>query len=159
MPRGRYLSRRTKIRHVHLWIDGQRALKSLHSASAVEDGRPRLHDAFGRILLRMRFARSTDVETARCLRALEGHTHFVWSVAWSVDQSRALSGDSGNTVRVWDVETGRCLRTLKILSFRHASMRSPCFLRPEVLLLALCCQESATTAPRRAGLRSRPLTE
>ena len=49
----------------------------------------------------------------RCLRVLEGHTRHVWSVAWSADERRALSGASDNTVRLWDVETGRCLRVLE----------------------------------------------
>ncbi len=33
-----------------------------------------------------------DVETGRSLRVLEGHMSSVWSVAWSPDQRRALSG-------------------------------------------------------------------
>ena len=37
----------------------------------------------------------------------------VWSVAWSADQRRALSGSDDKTVRLWDVETGRCLRVLE----------------------------------------------
>ena len=37
----------------------------------------------------------------------------VWSVAWSADQRRALSGADDKTVRLWDVETGRCLRVLE----------------------------------------------
>ncbi len=53
------------------------------------------------------------METGRCLRALEGHTSDVYSVAWSTDQLRALSGSADCTVRLWDVETGRCLRVLE----------------------------------------------
>ncbi len=54
-----------------------------------------------------------DVETGRCLRALEGHLGEVWSVAWSADQRYALSGSYDRTIRLWDVETGRCVRALE----------------------------------------------
>ena len=40
------------------------------------------------------------------------HTARVWSVAWSPDGRRALSGADDKTVRRWDVETGRCTRVL-----------------------------------------------
>jgi small GTP-binding protein len=53
------------------------------------------------------------VETGRCLRAFEGHTGSVWSVALSTDQRRALSSSQDTTLRLWDVDTGRCLRVLE----------------------------------------------
>src|SRR5262249_49143038 len=54
-----------------------------------------------------------DVETGRCLRVLEGHTHTVMSFAWGADYCHALTGSNDSTVRLWDVGTGRCLRVLK----------------------------------------------
>jgi small GTP-binding protein len=54
-----------------------------------------------------------DLRTGRCLRVFEGHTDWVWSVAWSADQRRALSGSHDKTVRLWDVVTGRSLRVLE----------------------------------------------
>ena len=47
------------------------------------------------------------------MREFEGHTRKGWSVAWSVDELRALSGASDGTMRLWDVETGRCLRVFE----------------------------------------------
>jgi small GTP-binding protein len=44
---------------------------------------------------------------------LKEHASSVWSVAWSGDGLRALSGSDDRTVRLWDVESGRCLRVLE----------------------------------------------
>jgi WD40 repeat protein len=63
-----------------------------------------------------------DLNTGREVRRLKGHASFVWSVAFSPDGRRAVSGsgemkeDKGKwqpvdcTVRVWDLETGREVR-------------------------------------------------
>ena len=54
-----------------------------------------------------------DVVTGRCLLVLAGHGEAVRSVAWSPDQSRALSGGMDHCIRVWDIDSGRCLRVLE----------------------------------------------
>ena len=45
------------------------------------------------------------------IRTLSGHSDRVMSVALSADGSRALSGSSDNTLKLWDLITGDCLAT------------------------------------------------
>lgn len=54
-----------------------------------------------------------DVTTGRELRRFQGHTHAVWSVAFSLDGRQALSGSGDHSVRLWDVTKGRELRRLE----------------------------------------------
>ncbi len=51
-----------------------------------------------------------DVEGNRDVRRCIGHTASVWSVAFSPDGTRLLSGSKDATLRLWDVATGRELR-------------------------------------------------
>ena len=53
-----------------------------------------------------------DVNTARPLRTLTGHTGWVISVSFSPDGQTLATGSWDNTVRIWDVNTGDPLRTL-----------------------------------------------
>jgi WD40 repeat protein/serine/threonine protein kinase len=41
------------------------------------------------------------------IRSFEGHLGVVWSVTFSRDERRVLSGGDDGVVRVWDVETGK----------------------------------------------------
>ncbi|WP_437838313.1 pentapeptide repeat-containing protein [Sorangium sp. So ce1153] len=65
---------------------------------------------------RRRFAgmiRLWDVATGRALRALEGHTERVLSVAFSSDGRSLASCADDKTVRLWDAATGQVLRVLE----------------------------------------------
>ncbi|KAL2192736.1 NACHT domain-containing protein [Corynascus similis CBS 632.67] len=42
-----------------------------------------------------------------CLQTLEGHSHFVRSVAWSHDSTRLASASYDRTVKIWDPTTGQ----------------------------------------------------
>ncbi len=44
---------------------------------------------------------------------LEGHTEFVWSVAFSPDGTTLASGSADRTLRLWSVADGTLLRTLE----------------------------------------------
>ncbi len=44
---------------------------------------------------------------------LEGHRRAVWSVAFSEDGERLISGSLDNSVNVWDVKTGGLIKTLR----------------------------------------------
>ena len=54
-----------------------------------------------------------DVETGRCLREFESNGRVTTSVAFSADDSRAVSGNLDNAVHLWDVETGQCIRVFE----------------------------------------------
>ena len=54
-----------------------------------------------------------DVNTGQCLKTLQGHTSWVWSVALSPDAQTLVSGSQDETIKLWDVNTGVCLKTLR----------------------------------------------
>ena len=47
------------------------------------------------------------------LQTLEGHSDWVWSVAFSHDSQMVASGSSDHTIKLWDAKTGLELQTLK----------------------------------------------
>ncbi len=61
----------------------------------------------------MTTVRLWNLDTGACLKTLEGHTHYVDSVALTPDGRRALSGSWDKTLRLWDLDTGDCLKTLE----------------------------------------------
>jgi WD40 repeat protein len=48
-----------------------------------------------------------------CLQTLEGHSGFVYSVAFSHDSTRLASASGDSTVKIWDASSGACLQTLE----------------------------------------------
>ncbi|KAF1936747.1 hypothetical protein EJ02DRAFT_328355, partial [Clathrospora elynae] len=48
-----------------------------------------------------------------CLQTLEGHSHWVNSVAFSHDSTRLASASRDSTVKIWDASSGACLQTLE----------------------------------------------
>lgn len=54
-----------------------------------------------------------DVESGKLIREMKGHTHVVFSVAFSPDGKRAVSGSFDHSVRLWDVERGEELSSIE----------------------------------------------
>jgi len=59
----------------------------------------------------------TDQESGfrrqQVVATLEGHTGAVWSVAFSENGDRVISGSKDNTVKVWSAKTGELIKTLR----------------------------------------------
>jgi WD40 repeat protein len=53
-----------------------------------------------------------DTQAGQCLKTLNGHTRWVWSLGFSPDGQTLASGGLDYTVRLWDVRTGQCLKVL-----------------------------------------------
>ncbi|OCK72880.1 hypothetical protein K432DRAFT_252461, partial [Lepidopterella palustris CBS 459.81] len=69
-------------------------------------------------------------EWSACLQTLEGHSGWVWSVAFSHDSTRLASASHDTTIKIWDASSGKCLHTLKghgnpvsSVAFTHDSTR------------------------------------
>ncbi|MBA2307440.1 hypothetical protein H0W26_04880, partial [Candidatus Dependentiae bacterium] len=70
-------------------------------------------------------ARLWNVKTGELFHILKGHTHNIYSVAFSSDGKTVLTGSDDTTARLWDVHTGKQLRILE----------HPC----HVTAVAMCC--------------------
>jgi WD40 repeat protein len=52
-----------------------------------------------------------DLESGRAIKTLQGHSDYVYGVAFTGDGRRAVSASHDNTLKVWDSETGQCIAT------------------------------------------------
>ena len=55
-----------------------------------------------------------DITSGSCLSTLSGHSHWVFSVAWSPDGTKLASGSRDETVRIWEAATGKQLWQLNV---------------------------------------------
>ena len=45
-----------------------------------------------------------DVSKFKCLKTLKGHIYEVWSVAYSPDGTKIISGSADNTIKIWEAK-------------------------------------------------------
>ena len=64
---------------------------------------------FVQLLSKDKTLRIWNAETGKAIRTLSGHTDAVYSVAFSPDSKRIVSGSSDKTLRLWDAETGTAI--------------------------------------------------
>ena len=55
-----------------------------------------------------------DACSSACLKTLDGHSSWVYSVAFSHNGTQVVSGSRDNTVKIWDARSGTCLKTLNV---------------------------------------------
>jgi WD40 repeat protein len=48
-----------------------------------------------------------------CIRTIQGHSDWVWSVAVSPDSQTIVSGSMDRTIKIWHLKTGKEIRTLQ----------------------------------------------
>ncbi|MCA6575603.1 MAG: hypothetical protein IM549_20795, partial [Pseudanabaena sp. M53BS1SP1A06MG] len=51
-----------------------------------------------------------------CLETLQGHSHWVASLALSQDARTLISGSWDETIACWDITTGKCWQTLRSIA-------------------------------------------
>ncbi len=95
--------------NIRFWQDGQHSVLQGHqgwvTAVAFDPAGQFLASASADQTIRL-----WDVKMQTCLRVLEGHTHWVQSVALS--RHLLASGGDDQTIRIWDLQTGQCLQVL-----------------------------------------------
>jgi WD40 repeat protein len=87
--------------------------------------------------------RSWDVETGRTIQEFRGHEQQVFSIAYSPDGSKILSGDGGGSIILWDANRGTQIltfegghtRTVYALAFTPDGSRALSASRDETLIL------------------------
>ncbi len=53
-----------------------------------------------------------NCKTGRCLKTLQGHSSWVWSVAFHPQGHLLASGSYDRTIKLWDLDAGKCVQTL-----------------------------------------------
>src|SRR5213079_95113 len=111
-PDGRTLASAHLDRTVKLWEVG--SLRLLHTFSELK-ARRIAWSPDGRVLAS--YCDKTiwlwDVEQGRFRAALHGHTAEIYSLTFTPDSIRLLSGSADCMLRVWNVENGQCIRVIQ----------------------------------------------
>jgi WD40 repeat protein len=90
-----------------------------------------------------------------CLQTLEGHSEWVWSVAFSHDSTRLASASDDRTVKIWDARSGKCLQTLEIgkTLFNISFDTTGSSLHTEIGTFAIDASSASNTIPSATDLQ------
>ncbi|MEG4914207.1 Ig-like domain-containing protein [Microcoleus sp. B7-D4] len=71
-----------------------------------------------------------NLQTGEIIRSIEGHSHWVLSVAISPDGNTLVSGSADKNIKVWNLKTGQLIHTLIDLSW-HSSWVTAVAIAPD----------------------------
>ncbi|MEE1323966.1 MAG: PEGA domain-containing protein, partial [Bacteroidales bacterium] len=57
--------------------------------------------------------KNVNLTEYKLLKNLNGHSDLVYSVAYSPDGTKIISGSRDDNIKIWDANTGQCLKTLE----------------------------------------------
>ncbi|MGH1392603.1 MAG: eIF2A-related protein [Trichormus sp.] len=49
----------------------------------------------------------------QCLKVLQGHENWVWSISWSPDSTTLVTSSFDQVIKLWNTQTGQCVKTLQ----------------------------------------------
>jgi WD40 repeat protein len=112
-PNGTHLLTGSRDKTVRIWNLDTSALRK----NLIQDERLFVNaytpDGKSLLFAQAKVAYLQNLQTGQLTRAFEGHENVIYAAAITQDGKRLITGDTGDTVRVWDIGSGEELSVLK----------------------------------------------